>query len=194
MGDVDDRAAGSFEFAHDRKQPLRLLRIQDRGRFIHQQQPVTFVERLGELDHLFAGGRQFRDRRIGIDIGMKPCETPRGLPAHCGAVEQPETAPLPAEKNIFGHGQVFDEVELLRNPADRDTGFELNPAGGRFDDSGQTFRKGRLSGAVFTDQAEDAAGLQRERHAVERLLGIVTFGQIFNPEHRFLSLIVNRII
>ena len=100
------------------------------------------------------------------------------------AVEEAEAALFAPEKNVFGGGQVLDQVELLRNPADGDAGFEDDPPGSGFDRAGQAFGEGGFPGAVLADQTENAARAERERHVVEGLFRIIAFGQILYAKHR----------
>lgn len=98
---IDDRIAPVPEFAHDREQPLRLLRIQDRGRLVHQQHPAVTGKRLRDLHHLFAGGRKRRNRRVRIDIGLKPRPAGVGIPHTWFYGQAGRNATAPARERCF---------------------------------------------------------------------------------------------
>ena len=63
VADVDDADAPRLQVAHDAEQRLRLGLGQRGGRLVEDQHPAVERQRLGDLDQLLAGDRQFADAR-----------------------------------------------------------------------------------------------------------------------------------
>ena len=85
-----------------------------------------------------------------------------------------------ADQHVLQGRHVVEQPDVLEGPRDAQLGdlellalaerlaHERDPAGGRLVDAGHHVEAGRLAGTVGADQAEDLAGVDVERDAVER--------------------------
>jgi hypothetical protein len=166
MRDVDDPDALRGEPPHHLEERRDLALVEDRGRFVHDQQPDVARQRAGDRDDLLGGGPQpphlgpHRDRVVP-EPGEERCR----FPVHPVEVEQRPAARLMGQEDALGDAQVRDEVELLVDRRDaaleRARGVALGKrlvheedlAAGRLDHPGDTLDQRRLPGAVRPEEA-----------------------------------------
>ena len=68
VGDEEDRAPVGGEVADDAEQAVALLRRQDRGRLVEDEDARVAIERLQDLDALAHADRKPADDRVRIDL------------------------------------------------------------------------------------------------------------------------------
>ena len=150
------------------EQVVDLLRGEDGGRLVHDQDPRAAIEQLEDLDPLLLADRQLPDLGAGVD----PQAEPRGQLADLGLRSlraKPEARLGQAEQDVLGHGLRRDEREVLVDHAEpgRDRvarraegdrlAVEQDLAGIRPVQPGQDVHERALAGAVLAEQGVDLA-------------------------------------
>ncbi len=114
VADVEDRRPLGAELAQGREQNLHLLRGQDAGRFVHDQQLRLLQEAPHDLDPLPLTGGEVADRPPGIErqpvLPADLADTRRKL-AHRRRVLHPE-------RHVLGHVQRLEQAEVLEHHGD----------------------------------------------------------------------------
>ena len=160
------------------KQRIGLGRRQHRRRLVEDQDLGVAVERLQDLDALALADRQRRDDRVGIDGKAEfPGQLLDAL-ARGGAVEAQPPRTLRAERDVFQHGHVVGEREMLVHHADAGVERGTRVAGRQslaegFDGAlvgdvvaEEDVHQRGLAGAVLAKQRDDLAALQVEGDGV----------------------------
>ena len=160
---------------------LDLLRVEDRGRLVHDDQPGVVGQRPRHADDLLAGGGQAADLGGGRDLGVAEArEEPGGRLAARSALGEAAAGHLVPEEDVLGDGQALDEVELLvdRRDAEVHGGLRVGevdllalPGDGALVGlvhAGEHLDEGRLAGAVLAREAVHLAGADVEVDPAER--------------------------
>ena len=119
VADEDDRHALAPQRAHDLEQVERLLRRQDGGRLVEDQDVGVPVERLHDLDALLLADADVLDERAGIDGEAERLRHVGDPLLRRRLVEQDAVLDrLGAEHDVLGDGHHRDEHEVLVHHAD----------------------------------------------------------------------------
>ena len=182
MGDEDHRHTFGLESRNDGQQALGLGRGQARRRLVHNDEPGAHRKRLGDLDELHLGQREFRNGRRRIETGAELVEERLRDPPRPGLVDEaqePAAQGFAADDHVGAGAEVFEEIELLvhegdarrHRPGDGQVGHRLsverNGAAARRDDPAEYLHQRRLAGAVLSDEPDDLAGSDGEVHVIE---------------------------
>ena len=154
----------------------------------------------GDRHRLPLAARHLLDEVARPGLGLQFLEDLAGAPVHRGIVEDAErpdaAAQLAAEKDVGGRGQIVAERQVLVDdldavPArlDRPVQHDLlavhaHRAVARPEVAGDHLDQRRLAGAVVAHQADDLAGLERQRNVVDRLDGAEMFRNVGEFENR----------
>ena len=115
--DEDDPAALACHPAQALEELHRLLRSQDRGRLVEDEDVRSAIEVLQDLDALLLADGELPDGTTGVDAHAvvlgEACDVPLELP-------RPDQRPgrVPAERDVLGRGEPVDEAEVLVHHAD----------------------------------------------------------------------------
>ena len=174
---VRDEEHGDAAFA----QPAQALEQQrdlapgdDSGGLVEDQQPDIVRHGARDLDHLLVGDRERSHRRARIEGDAELAHQLGCLLPGAPVVDQAESvAPLVAEEDVLGDGQLRKQRELLvdhvdagefclarRRPAHGLTGEDHLALVGR-KRAGDDLDQGGLAGAVLAEQAVDLASAGR---------------------------------
>ena len=118
VGDVDQRDAASFQFAHEAKK-LRGLRGGERARrLVHHDHFSSGANRGGDLHKLFPAGGECADDGIRVDVGSDGSQHSARAGAKLGVIYKTSAAREITEAEIFCHGEVRAKGEFLMNHGD----------------------------------------------------------------------------
>ena len=112
--DVEHRAAFAGEAAQGYEELIRLLRGEDRGRFVHDQQARLLDQAANDLDALALAHREIRDQRGRRERQSVLRRHPRDAFAERHEVEPPGQG----EGDVLGHGEGLEQREVLEHHAD----------------------------------------------------------------------------
>ena len=181
VADEQDAVTFRGETAQDLEDLLGLLRRQDRGRLVEDQDPRIAIERLEDLDPLLPAHGQGADLGVGIDLEAEALAELTDPAARFLAVEEDRIGHrLVAEEDVLGDGEDRDQHEVLvdhvdaagdrvRRPGDVDLfAVEQDLALVRTRESIEDVHEGRLACAVLAEQGMDLARFDVE---VDRVVG-----------------------
>ena len=169
VGDEDHRLALIFQPPQDAKQMVRLIRGQNPGRLVQNQDIGLAIQRLEDLHPLLMAHRQIFDQGIRIDVQLV---LPRQIRQRLARPRQrgvQHRAILGPQDHVFQYGEILHQLEMLEHHADPGANGALAVGdGGEFaihkDLTGIGFVKAvedrhqrRLARAVLTDDAVDGA-------------------------------------
>ncbi len=119
MGDIDNRHALAGQFADHPKQDFHFGFTQRRRGFVEDQNIRVFRQRFGDFHQLLLAHFQVRHLLIRRN---RLVETPEQFSTAlnlCGFINRLQPLlQLAAQKDVFRHGKVFKQVELLMHHAD----------------------------------------------------------------------------
>ena len=118
MGDEDDGFALRLELLQNTEQVIGFSRRQHTGRLVEHQNISAAIQRLEDFNTLLQTDRQFLDQRIRIDIQLVFLFQPLQLGAGLGNAPLQEQCALDTEHDIFKHGEIFNQHEMLMHHAD----------------------------------------------------------------------------
>ena len=145
----------------------RLLRREDGGRLVEDQDLGAAIERLQDLDPLLDPDRQVADLGVGVDLEPELRGQVADPALRLVDVEEDRVGHrLVAEDDVLGHAEHRDEHEVLVDHADargrsRRTGWRsatglpssrISPSSGR-EQPVEDVHQGALAGAVLAEQA-----------------------------------------
>jgi hypothetical protein len=177
VGDEDDRFAGVHEASHDFEELDDLLRCQDRGRLVEDQDVGVAIKGLDELDPLLCPNRELTDDGIRVDIESIPAGELSHRTARLIDVEERAAAALHTEDHVLGDRHDWDQLEVLVNHADaagdrvsrgseRDRSpVHLDAALVGSEEAVDHVHQCALARAVLAEQAENLAVVQGQIHA-----------------------------
>ena len=200
--DDDDRLAVLFHVAHDSKEFFRLLRGQNSGWLVKDQDIRAAVEHLDDLNGLLLRDGHLVDLLIRVDVeAVAVGDLAHGL---CnGVLVHLALVAGQAQNDILGSRKDIDEFEVLVDHADvqikrvlRGADLHFLPihedlAFVRIVDAGEHVHKRGLAAAVFTQQGQDLTlmQLQTDRfvcHDLSEALGDVSqFDCVCQASHPF---------
>ncbi len=118
VSDEHNGDAARIQGPQDLEQLIRLLRGQDAGRLIQDQDIAMTEQRLQNLHPLLLTYGQLGDMRIGIDVEAVIARQPLQLrPRLRGAAAQQRTA-FGAQHDVFENGERLHQHEILMHHAD----------------------------------------------------------------------------
>ena len=188
VADQDDGDALVAQQA-DQVEHLGHLAHRDGGRrLVHQHDLGVRQPRAGDGDGLALAARHLLDQVARPGFRFQFGEDLAGAPVHRGIVEDAEradaAAQLAAEKDIRRRRQIVAQRQVLVDDLDAvlarldrpvQDEFACRPSAcvpcARAEVAGDHLDQRRLAGAVVAHQADDLAGLERERDVVDRLDG-----------------------
>jgi hypothetical protein len=113
VGDEQNGAVVGGQVADDVEQAIALLRRQDGGRLVEDQNTSVAIERLQDLDALAHADRELTDDGVGIDpqavAVCQGCDALRRL----AAVDEAEAGRLHAVDDVFPDRQRIEQLERL---------------------------------------------------------------------------------
>ena len=196
VGDQDDRLALAAQAVEDAEQVVGLGRGQHARRLVEDQDVGVAVERLEDLDPLLHADADVLDQRVGIDAELVfLAEFVQEL-ARLGERGAQEAAVLGAQHDVFQHGEVLDQLEVLEHHADAgaDGGLAVGDLGLLAVDEDlagvgpveavEDRHQGRLAGAVLADDAVDRARHDADRDVLVGLDGAEGLGDAAQLDRR----------
>ena len=200
--DDDDRLAVFFHVAHDGEELFRLLRGEDGGRLVEDQDVRAAVEHLDDLDRLLLRDGHLVDLLVGVDIeAIAVRNLTYGLAD--GGLVHLALFTGQAEDDIFRGRKDVDKLEVLVDHADVQIKRVLRGADLHFlpihedlafvgiVDAGEHVHKSRLAAAVFAEQGQNLTLMQLQtdrfvRHDLSEALGDVSqFDCVCQASHPF---------
>ena len=181
VADEDDAVALACEPSQDREDLVGLLRREDSGRLVEDEDPGIAVEGLEDLDPLLPADGEGTNLDLGIDLETEPPAELDDPTLRLAPVEEdPVGHRLLAEEDVLGHGQDGDQHEVLVDHVDatidrvgwagdrdrRPVQEDLALVRGR--EPVEDVHERRLAGAVLAEQSVDLAGTDLEVDAVVR--------------------------
>ncbi len=178
---VDDADALRFQLGDDAEQHLDLGSRQGAGRFVQDQDAGVLRQGLGDFDDLLLADPEVIKRRVGVDVLFQPLhQRPRGpaLSARVDVDARPDG--FMTDEDILGHGQVREQVQLLKDDADPGldriglaaeldlAACHFDPAFGQCLDPSDDLHQRGLARAVFAHQHVDCPHPEVEVHAFQR--------------------------
>ena len=169
VGDQDHGFSLIFQPFENAKQMVRLIRGQNPGRLVQNQDIGLAIQRLQDFNPLLVAHRQIFDHRIRIDVQLI---FPRQIRQHFPRPRQrgvQHRAILGPQDHVFQHCKILYQLEMLEHHADAGANGALAVGdGGQFaihkDLAGIGFVKAiqdrhqrRLARAVFADDAVNGA-------------------------------------
>ena len=115
MGNDDDRAALLAHGAQDIKQTLGLLRCQDGGGLVQNQDALAAIEHLEDFNGLLLRDRHFKGAAVGIDVQTDRAADLADFFAHnaCGQAFARGT-----DRDILRSSEHIDQLKVLVDHAD----------------------------------------------------------------------------
>ena len=196
--DIDDADAGLLELADKDEQVVDLRVGQDGGGLVEDEQSCVFMgQSLCDFDHLLLRDRQRLDDGLRIEIQMQLVEQRLRHGVLLCLVDEQALHGLAADIDVFRHGQVLHEVQLLVDDADAERlrvarAVDLDMLSKKFDraavarvDAGQHLHERRFTGTVFADQRHDLALANLQLRVVQRVDAREVFLDTGHSENRF---------
>ena len=178
MGHDDDRAALVTQATQHREELVLLVRGEDGGGFVEDQQPGVAIEQLENLNPLLHADGQVLHLRIRINGQMmlvaQAAQPPRGLTQ----VEHRTGVFVQAEHSVLNHGKAPHQHEFLVHHANakRDGIFravdcdrlavDQDRSGIHGMESVENLHQGALAGAVLSQQGVNLARFDGEVNIV----------------------------
>ena len=172
MTDEQDADAAALQIAHDGEQMFRLVRSQGGRRLVHHDDPRVARQRLGDLNKLLPGRRQFAARNVEIDFDAETLKQLGRPSLFATSVNQPCPRCFLTEKNVLIRRQAWHQIELLINHRDPGGARLLRRLKGRLAavdrnrsrispmGSAQDANQRAFAGPVLAEQREHFAGMQ----------------------------------
>ena len=180
VGDEHDGVAIGRVAAQELEQPARLLRRQNGGRLVHDQDAGVAEQGLEDLDLLLEADGEFVDARVGVEVEAEALDDLARLAPRGGDVERRAAPRLGAQDQVLGDGQGLHQHEVLVHHPDA---LGDRVAGGSHHDLAavdldgalvgrlkpvEDLHQRALAGAVLADQGVDLAPFDLE---VDTLVG-----------------------
>ena len=198
VGDIDDANAGLFELPDEDEQVVDLRVGQDGGGLVEDKKSCVFMgQGLCNFDHLLLCDRQRLDDGLRVEIQMQLVEQLLRHGVLLRLVDEQALHGLAPDIDVFRHGQVLHEVQLLMDDADAERlrvarAVDVDMLSKEFDraavarvDAGQHLHERRLAGAVFADQRHDLSLADLQLRVVQRVDAREVFLDTGHSENRF---------
>ena len=194
--DHEDGDAVAVQLLDDVEDPLDDQRRQAHRRFIHHQELGPAHQCARHRQHLLLAARQ---RAGGLGPAFFQGGEPREQRLEVAGDRGMVAAQIGAGSQVFGHRHLRKHQPVLRHQgdaaaddaigrlADQLVAVEAHRAAPRPQDAGDGVHQRRLAGAVGPEQAGDAAGIDRQRHALQRLDLAVGGDDVVHLEHRHVA-------
>ncbi|MNZ80682.1 hypothetical protein D3C78_993250 [compost metagenome] len=183
--DVDDGHPTLLQAFDLGEQQLDLARGEHGRRLIENQHMAVADQVAGNFHHLLMADAQFADRGVRVDsVETDLSHSGPGLLTQALATDPAATAGQVVEKQVLGHGQGRQQVELLHDHAHAKTlgsgtaaGLVSLPLivhlpGGRQLEAADDFRQGALARAVLASEGQYLAAIQTQLDITEHRLGV----------------------
>ena len=118
VGDEEDGFALLLEPAHDLHQLIDLLRGQNSGGLIKDQDLVVAVEHLQDLHTLLHPNRDITDECIGVHTQAVLLAQGHDLLAGLSLLQKAQLIGLHAQNDVIQHAEAFHQLEVLVHHAD----------------------------------------------------------------------------
>ena len=118
MGDEEDGFALLLEPTHDLHQLVDLLRGQNSGGLIKDQDLVVAVEHLQDLNTLLHTNRDITDECIGVHTQAVLLAQGHDLLAGLSLLQKAQLIGLHAQNDVIQHAEAFHQFEVLMHHAD----------------------------------------------------------------------------
>ena len=174
--DDDQRLAVSFHVAHDLEELVGLLRSQNRGRFVENQDVGAAIEHLDNLNRLLLRDGHVVNFLVGVDIEAVFVADFLDLAACLGKIHS--AGFLQTENDVLRGGKDIDKLEMLVDHADavgkgilrradrHRLPMNVNlPLVGEVD-AGEHVHQRRFAAAVFAEQRQDLALVQLQVNGI----------------------------
>ena len=194
--DENNRHAPIAQRAQRGEEELDLVFIQGGGGFVKNEELRLGDECLGELDKLSLGERKLSCMGAGIDLDLEIVEDAGRFGLDERIVDLAKTGSRhPAQEDIFRHGQVWAEAQLLVNRGNADrfglvgcqsliwNAVEGDRARIRLMHPGNQIDPGALAGAVFAHEGVDLTRINIEAHPVEHHIASERLGQVARAQN-----------
>ena len=180
VGDVDDGHAPSGEPLDGGEELRDLAGGQRGGRLVHDDEPGLALQRLRHLHHLLARHAQLLHRRARVDHDAQALQPLARLAVLRAAVDEAQPPRLAPQRDVLGHREVRDQVQLLVDDADAAPvriaragdlhQLAVQPDLARVPGLGaaQDLHERRLAGAVLAQQDVHLARAHLQVHPVQR--------------------------
>ncbi len=173
MGGEQHGGTPGSEVAKKAVDPVASRKVDADGRLVEDQDGRLVEGGGGEIDPTLLASGQGSHPAVGPIGQIDPGQGSRHRGCRGGARQ---TGQLPQQAEVFGHGQLLVERDLLGNQTKRPAGGGIDAgiptgyrhgAGVEAEPAGQRPYEAGLPGAVRTEQAVDLAGVDREVDAVK---------------------------
>ena len=176
VGDDDERLAVGFHVAHDLEELVGLLRGQNRGRLVEDQNIRTAIEYLDDLDRLLLRDGHVVNFLVGVNVEAVFVADLLDFTGRLGDVHPAMF--FQTEDDVFRGGEDIDELEVLVDHADTvSKGVFRRADRNRFTvnvdlpligevDAGEHVHQRCFAAAVFAEQRQDLALVQLQVHGV----------------------------
>ena len=118
VGDEEDALALGGEVAHDLHELVDLLRGEDGGRLVEDQDLVFAVEHLEDLGALLHTDGDVLNERVGVNVQAVLLAQGEDLFAGLGLLQKAVLRGLHAHDDVVEHGEAFHQLEVLVDHAD----------------------------------------------------------------------------
>ena len=191
MGDQDDGFALFAQPTQNAEQLVGLGGGQHAGGFVQDQDVGLPVQRLEDFDALLHPHAQILDHGVGVHVQPVFFLQRHQLLAGLAQGGRQRPAVLGAQNDIFQHGEVFDQLEMLEHHADAccncglavgNVGFgaaDENLASVGFVKDVEDAHQGGFACAVLADDPVDRAGHHADRDVLVGLHGAKGLGYAF---------------
>ena len=180
VADIDDADAARLELRDDPEQLAGLALGQRSGRLVEDQDRAVERQRLGDLDDLLLGDRQFPDQRLRIDLGERGKYAASAV-AQRAIIHQPGAPAIGRRhRDVLGDRDVRAERDLLMHQPDAERmrplrrgdldgpAIDQDLAAIGPEDTVDNVHQRRLAGSVLAHQRMHLALAEREADTVER--------------------------
>ena len=118
VGDEKNALALGGEVAHDLHELVDLLRGEDGGRLVEDQDLVFAVEHLEDLGALLHTDGDVLNERVGVNVQAVLLAQGEDLFAGLGLLQKAALRGLHAHDDVVEHGEAFHQLEVLVDHAD----------------------------------------------------------------------------
>ena len=178
MGDEEDRLALCCQIAHNLHQFVNLLRRQDGGRLVENQDFVVAVEHFEDFRALLHPNGDILHLRVGVDVQPVTLGQRQHLLPRLFLLQETEFRRFNAQNDVVQHGEALHQLEVLVYHADAQRGGVIGVADGhrfailpdfaflRLIQAEKDAHQRRFARAVLTQQRVDFAVAQLEGDVV----------------------------
>ena len=122
MGDEEDRLALRRQIAHNLHQLVNLLRRQDGGRLVENQDFVVAVEHFEDFRALLHPNGDILHLRVGVDVQPVTLGQRQHLLPRLFLLQEAEFRRFNAQNDVVQHGEALHQLEVLVDKISSGTG------------------------------------------------------------------------